>query len=143
MSGVRRLSLAAGVVAILLAAGAARAEKHRGTFTLPVEVYWGQATLPPGDYTFVLDTGKSSCLATIRGEKTAVMVMPAQGTEIIKSGKSALILIREGNRGFVRQLRLVEAGQAFNYAPPRPKGRLLAQGPELVQLIPVRVSSAK
>ncbi|MBI1939888.1 MAG: hypothetical protein HYS33_00110 [Acidobacteria bacterium] len=143
MGTIRRLSLAAGIVAMLFAASVARAEEYRGTFTLPIEVRWGNATLPPGDYTFVLEADKFPQLATIRGEKTAAMVMPTRGAGPATSGKSALILIRAGNQGFVRQLRLVEAGLAFNYGPPLPKGRLLAQGPELIQRIPVRVSSGK
>jgi hypothetical protein len=144
MVSIRRLSAVLGVLAVLFAAHAAKAENFRGTFTLPIEVHWGGATLPPGEYTFNLDTAQFHSIATIRGEKQAVMVMPNRGVEKARTGSSVLILTRVGNQGFVRQLRLVEAGLAYNYAPAGPKGRLIAQGPELIQRIPVvLMASAK
>lgn len=142
MNRIRTLSLALGILAVLFASTAARAEKYKGTFTLPFEVSWGAATLPPGDYSFALDTDKGPHTVTVRGPNEAAMVMPS-GKEGAKSGSSALVLIRTGNRGIVRQLRLVEAGQAFNYGPEEPRGRFIAQRPELLQRIPVYVSAGR
>lgn len=143
MVSIQRLSTVLGILAVLFAANTAKAETFRGKFTLPIEVHWGGATLPPGEYTFKLDTAQYHSIATIRGENKAVMVMPNRGTEKARSGQSVLVLTRIGNRGFVRQLRLVEAGVAFNYAPAGPQGKLIAQGPELIQRIPVHMSSGK
>jgi hypothetical protein len=136
MVAIRRLSVILGVVAIVLAAGAARADTLRGKFTLPVETRWGTATLPPGEYTFNLDTAQFPNFATIRGENTAAFVMPSHGIDRAVSGRSYLILIRSGNRAVVRQLHLAEAGLAFNYGP-MPKGKLIAKNPELIQRVPV------
>ena len=141
MGATRRLSVAAGIVAVLLAATVARAEEYKGAFTLPIEVQWANAKLPAGDYTFVIDTAMFPRLATIRGEKATARVMPSRGVGAAASGHSELVLIRVGNQGYVRQLRLVEAGQAFNYGPSAPRETFLAQGPVLIQRIPVRVSS--
>ena len=141
MGAIRRLSLVTGIVAVLFAATVARAQDYKGAFTLPIDVQWANAKLPAGNYTFVLDTAKSPHLATIRGEKATAMVMASRGVDPATRGRSELVLIRVGNQGYVRQLRLVESGQAFNYGPSAPKETFLAQGPVLIQRIPVRVSS--
>lgn len=139
MTRIRMLSLAAAVWAVLFAASVGKAEKLKGTFTLPYEVEWHQATLPAGEYSFRIDTEKSPQVLTLRGPQGAVMVVES-GTESIQWEMSALIVERIGGRNIVTQLRLLEAGRAFNYPPRKPEGTYVVQIPEYIQYVRVEVA---
>jgi hypothetical protein len=58
MKNFTLLKLAMGsLLAICFNAGFANAQNVAGKFTLPFEAHWGQATLPAGDYSFMLERG--------------------------------------------------------------------------------------
>jgi len=72
MIWARRLKLLTkfGVAALALGALATSGKAqnaYQGKFTLPFETHWGGATLPAGDYTFVLSSTGSPYRLYIRG----------------------------------------------------------------------------
>ena len=132
------------LLATVASAGALCAEGYEGTFTLPFEARWGTVTLPPGDYSFTVNTVGSN-VATIRGENGGAFVMHATIGENEFAGRSALFLVRHGRTGTVRALHLKTSGRGnrglvFFYSPPKGEPPMLAQVPELIQRIPILVA---
>ena len=69
-----------GLTALVLGALATNGNAqniYQGKFTLPFETHWGSATLPAGDYTFVMSSASSDYRLYIRGEKVNVIIMAA------------------------------------------------------------------
>ena len=129
------LALAATVASV----GLLSAEDPKGTFTLPFEVRWGTAVLPPGDFSFKVDN--TNYVITIRGENQAAMVISNERRIDNHAGTSALIVARYGKRCTVRALRLAEQKVVFSYPAPRGERPMLAQAPELLQRIPILMAS--
>ena len=146
MTNIRTSTLVRMVFLALLAAvasaGLLSAQDVQGTFTLPFEAKWGLATLPAGDYSFKLDTASGPHIATVRqGQRYVALINANAGDTRGKvTGPSALIIVRRGRTGFVRTLRLAEAGRTLEYLPPKGERQMLAQAPELIQRIPLSVS---
>ncbi len=121
-----------------LLAGAASAQDFIGTFTLPFEVQWGTAVLPAGNYKIEHNSLRRTDMVTVSGEGKAVMTVPAsQSFEADRSAKSALVLARVNGKAVVRALVLSEIEMEFTYAWPKGKRVLVAEGPILIQRIPV------
>ncbi len=126
------------VAAALLLAGAAQAQDYLGKFTLPIEVQWGKAVLAAGDYTLEHNSMRRPELVTIRGEKATVMTLPiGQSFEADRSQKSALVLARINGKTVVRTLVLTELGMEFYYPWPKGERLRIAEGPILIQRVPV------
>jgi len=129
------------VLAMLTAcfgANLAHAQTLQGKFNLPFEVQWGQAVLPPGDYSFTLNSdGTAYSSVVVHGEGNMTKIILSHYPDSRSSGKSALVIERSGQRGAVRQLRLVEAGLVFSYPVAKAERQALAQGPVLIQRLPV------
>ena len=149
MTNTRTFTLIRVVFLALLATvasvGLLSAEDYAGTFTLPFEVRWGNAVLPAGDYSFTIDTAQRPHQATVRWGNGAAMILSSGTSDRQFSGRSALFLVRRGNKGTVRALHLETPGRGtsglvFFYSPPKGEPPLLAHAPELLQRIPVVVS---
>ena len=136
-----RLAILA-LLATVVSAGLLGAQDFKGTFTLPFEAKWGEAILPAGDYSFKLNTASYPSITTVRqGRRNVAFIMANAGSTRGKvADPSALIIVRRGRTGFVRALRLAEAGATLVYQPPEGERQMLAQGPVLIQSIPVLVS---
>jgi hypothetical protein len=139
------------LLATALSAGLLSAEDYKGTFTLPIEARWGSATLPPGDYSFTVNTAFANHLAKVTDQdgNWVAMIMASGTSERQFSGRNALFLVRRGRVGTVRALHLAtrgtdspKGGLVLYYSPPKSEPPLLAQAPELLQRIPV-VASGK
>lgn len=126
------------LVTTVASVGLLRAEDSAGNFTLPFEVRWGKAVLPPGDYSLKID--KTNYIVTIRGENRAAMVLSPIPTTNTDARTSALVIVHYGNRATVRALRLAEQGLVFHFPAPKAERELLARAPELLQRIPVVMS---
>jgi hypothetical protein len=110
---------------------------YKGKFTLPFETRWGTAILPAGDYSLSLNSTTMPVRATIRGENGAVLIQAEAMATRSGSDKSSLIVVRNSRRGVVRSLYLAEIGAAFYFGAPKAERQPIAQGPELIQRIPV------
>ena len=134
------LSLAVGLLAIGLFAGWASAQSEVGTFTLTVETHWGLAVLPPGHYSFTLQSLRMPAIITVHGEKTVAMVMAMSYDEGSRSDRSSLILLNHGATGTVRSLQLGELRLTFYYPPPKSNRVIEARARELTQQVAVTIA---
>lgn len=130
------------VVTACFGAGLANAQEIQGKFNLPFELHWGQAVLAPGDYSFRLNFSGDSPDYTVvtreQDQKETIVMASTRGHS--SSGKSGLIVERHGDRGTVRTLRLAEAGLVIEYPAAKVQPQVLAQGPKMIQRIPILVA---
>ena len=130
--------LALGVLVAGFNAKPASAQAFQGNFTLPFATQWGQAVLPPGDYSFTLDSDYPFNRFTVSRGTQHVALIPAQTHSDIKSGRSEMAV----ENGTVRELRLPSIGMAFHYPAGSPGRRAAPQEPQAAQLIPVATRAA-
>jgi hypothetical protein len=112
---------AAAVLTVGLLGQATQAQsQYRGKFTLDHPVRWGQALLPAGNYTLVVDylLGNSVAVAKIVDTKTLITaaVVPCPITED-SNGPSVLILGNRGAQQIVHTLRVHELNESFVFDP--------------------------
>lgn len=133
------LKLAMGsLLAICFNAGFANAQQTMGgTFTLPFEAHWGQATLPAGDYSFLLEKGPNAKVQVIRAGKPVAFAVD-RGYSTDASGAMSLTVVRNRAGYSVRDLNLPGIGKVLHYAPAQPKRDSAARERAIAQLtIPV------
>jgi hypothetical protein len=115
------------VLAVCFGVGAASAQNFspvfKGTFTLPFEARWGQATLAPGDYSFSVDRASGPYLVTVRGEGETVIVMAMSGWTGDLSGHSHLTAVRTGRGYRIRSLEMTDLGQTLTFGIPKAERR--------------------
>jgi hypothetical protein len=136
-----RLVKFAGLALLTACFGAslANAQEVQGKFNLPFETHWGNAVLSPGDYSFRLNFSGDSPDYTVltREQDQKETIIMASTRSHSSSGKSGLIVERHGDRGTVRTLRLAEVGLVIEYPAAKAQPQMLAQGPKLIQRIPI------
>ena len=135
------LALALSVVALCFggkrASAQVQAQTYRGMFRLEQEVRWGQAVLPPGEYSIVLHSPERGSIATIRGEHKTVMVM-ANGAEPDASAKpSSFLLIGDSKTPSVRRLHLAEFGMDLYYPVGKPELEVKARNQQDTFSVPL------
>jgi len=135
---IRVLFLA--LLAIIASAAILSAEDYSGKFTVPNQITWGKAILPPGDYEFKLNMNLFPYTLKINGKDTAVFVFASGMTDTARGGQSSLIVLRRGGKGIVRSLFLANEGRVYTYNLPKGEPPLVASEPLLIQRIPVVVS---
>jgi len=102
---------------------------YKGSFTLPHEIRWQNATLAAGDYTFELKSLEASSLIRLNGPKGSQFI-PALVANEKASEQSMLVIETRGSVSAVTELRLSGIGRTLRYAAPKaPKDVELAQGP--------------
>lgn len=128
------------LLALCFNAGRASAQEVAGTFTLPFEAHWGPATLPPGNYSFRLDSpGPEGILMLSRGTKKVAMIQD-QGRGDEKSGRSELIVDRTAAGYTIRELHLPKLGITAYYWERKAHGNRAAEESEVAQVIPLKVT---
>ena len=138
MEFIRRTLMALVMAGLFV--GVASAQDFAGTFTLPCEVQWDQAVLPAGNYTITNNREHFAEYMTIRGEKGAVMVKYlSHSLDFERSGKNTITLVRRNGRAVVTSLRLGALGREFFYPQPKSEHPVMAEGPVLIQRIPISV----
>ena len=130
------------LLATVASVGLLSAEDYRGKFTLPFETKWGGATLPPGDYTLQLNTGVPPYTVRVSGDGAGAFISTWDVSNGKGSGRSSLIIVRNGPKGTVLALQLADRGMVFTYRLPKGERQMLAQKPELFQRLLI-VASAK
>lgn len=137
-----RLAVLALVTACM-GATVAGAQTTEGKFNLPFAVRWGQAVLPPGNYTFTVNSssGFPANSVVLRGEDLKGETIASTAHEDSLSGKNELTVERHGEGGIVRTLRVASAGLILHFTPPKGATRILAQAPVLTQRLPVLIAS--
>jgi hypothetical protein len=120
MIWARHLKLFTKVAVAALALGALATNgnaqnAYKGKFTLPFETHWGSATLPAGDYTFVMSSASSDYRLYIRGEKVNAIIMAAAADEKVVSGHAQLNLVDIADTQTVQTFDAPELGKTFVY----------------------------
>lgn len=130
MKAIRNITILFGLSLVLLALGAtgARAQVvehalYSGTFTLPFDAQWGTMILPAGDYSLYyghLGSG-GTYMVEVAGKKLASphgFVLPTPTGERVSRSENTLICIREGNKSYIRELRMGFIGESARFAIP-------------------------
>lgn len=115
-----KLGVAALALGALATTGNAQ-NAYQGKFTLPVEVHWGSATLPAGDYTFVLPSAGSPYTLYIRGQAANAIIMAVTTDEKVVSGHAQLNLVDIADEQTVQTFEAPELGLTFTYWTPTQK----------------------
>ena len=117
----RILTLAAvGLLGIGLSASASQAQAlYKGSFTLPQEVRWQNATMPAGEYTFRVDSLTRNEPVIVTGPAGTVFQMPLVTSEIKYGDRSFLKLERRGGELYVGEMDLAQVGINISYDVPK------------------------
>lgn len=111
-----RLLLSVFVAACAFAAAAYSRPIFIGKFTLPYEVRWGQAVLPPGVYYIRMDSIADQVVVVSAGGQRTMFMKPPIIADSKQAGTS-LTLTTTGNERRVRSLNLPEIGKSAIFAP--------------------------
>jgi hypothetical protein len=87
-----------------------------GKFTLPYQVRWGDAILPPGDYSIRFSSIASPATIHSMDGKISVFVFTARRGDSEK-GASSLTIVTRGDQWTVASLNLPQARTSLVYSP--------------------------
>lgn len=129
MKTLRNITVLVGFSLVLFALGVAGAKAQGlhtpdfgGTFTLPFAAQWGGMTLPAGEYTLrygQINAGGSYAVQIAGKEKGSPHgLVLAAGRDEAAAEADALVCVRNGNGGIVRELQLASIGQKVSFAMP-------------------------
>jgi hypothetical protein len=126
MIWARHLKLFAKVGVAALALGALATSgnaqnAYRGKFTLPFETRWGSATLPAGDYTFVMSSAGSDYRLYVRGAQVNAIIMATSTDDRGVSDHAQLNLVDIADVQTVQTFDAPELGRTFIYFTPAQK----------------------
>jgi hypothetical protein len=133
-SNFSRILTVTAIALIAVCASAAPASAQgvfKGSFTLSEDVRWSGATLPAGDYSFVLKSAALPCQIALQGPNGGAFILTPSTDKRDDGETSRLTIERRGATRFVSDIYLADLGLHLRYqAPSLPKGeRMLAQGP--------------
>jgi hypothetical protein len=101
--------------------GSAQAQSASGKFALTHETCWGGVVLPPGDYTFSLQSPSLPAQIVVRkadGEMAIVLPQVVSTERLAETSK--LVLNRSASgESFVSALYLGDLGLSLHYASPK------------------------
>src|SRR5258706_8529692 len=92
----------------------------KGSFTLSHEVRWQNATLPAGDYTFVMQSLGSPSRITLKGPN-GYQFITALVENKTDSNQSMLIVENLARRSTIAELRLSDSATQSQRSPRMPK----------------------
>jgi hypothetical protein len=106
------------LAACFLATAAHAASLFTGKFTLTNNVHWGQAVLPPGEYSFALDL--MTYTITIRDAHSGKAVARVLARTDYKKGggDSKLLISVRGRQRAVCSVQVAGLGEVYNQANP-------------------------
>ncbi len=112
----------------------------QGSFTLPYEVQWQNATLPAGVYTFEMKSLNTPARIIIHGPNGYQFITALVADEKT-SERSMLLVQRQSGRSVVSELYLAEIGRRLRYAVPKAREDAeLAKAPARTERIVVAVN---
>jgi len=113
-----KLFLGIMLAACLLATAAHANKLVEGKFTLTNHVHWGQAVLPPGDYSFTLDQTTHTIIVRDAATDKVVAREFAQIDSSNVSDDSKLLIRVQGRQRAVYSVQVVGWGEIYNRANP-------------------------
>jgi hypothetical protein len=146
MKSNRSFWLVKTFVAVLLGTcfmtGVASAQVWEGKFTLPFAAQWGKVVLPAGEYRVTLKTMELPAMVSVQDRGRNVRLVMANSYGQPTSSHNELIIVRNGGNRRIHALHLADRGVVFYYLPPKGEREILAQGPVLIQRIPISVNGS-
>jgi hypothetical protein len=122
------LSLAVVTLLGLTAVGANAETVTGGSFTLPVQAYWGNTLLPAGDYTLSLDRELSGIdMVFVRGEGISAMIMAPAGAAGM-STCSCLKVDEISGTYVIREFDAGTNGRAYNFPATKAVRKIALSG---------------
>jgi len=123
MKSLTRFAFAAvlSLSAIAFTPATASAQTARGSFTLPHDVRWQNASVPAGEYQFTLDSKGPSQLMTLRridGNRVSFMLLVNDTISASSGNLDRLVLVPREGKTLVKSLELPYYGMTLNFAVP-------------------------
>ena len=115
-----KVGAAALALAALATSGKAQ-NAYAGKFTLPFETRWGSATLPAGDYTFVMSSSSTNYRLFIRGPQVNAIIQATSIDDRAVSAHAQLNLVDIADVQTVQSFDAPELGRTFIYSAPAQK----------------------
>jgi hypothetical protein len=115
--------LAIGVLAA--SARPAQAQSAAGKFTLTHDACWGNVLLPPGTYSFSLQSPSlpAAIMVGKTGAAQVAIVLPAEvSTERLGPGSTLMLNRNAAGESFVSALYLGDLGLSLHYSAPKSQG---------------------
>ena len=132
--------LALALLVMSLSPISASAQAFRGKFTLPFSARWGGLLLPPGEYSFTVDTlSPAGMIAVQHDGKNLGSVMVGSVWYPVTTDKSTLIAIPTGDAYRVTVLRL-ENECVIGFPVPKNEQQTITREPELSRLVTIQPS---
>src|SRR3984893_16054593 len=112
--------------AVVLAAGVFTVSAYArtsfvGKFTLPYQVHWNHAVLPPGEYSIRMDATGPVIVTSASGNRSVYTSVPIISDG--EKGATGLMITASGNERRVRSLSLPELGHALPFEPSTRAGQ--------------------
>lgn len=118
MKNFRNLFLLLSIQSILTGAVPANAQDAlHGKFQLSSEVRWGQAVLPAGEYSFVLESTKTLKVVIYPADRKTGAIVVARAFDDPRPGGSYLFITGNGSKRTVRSLNLPQLGSSLIFEP--------------------------
>ena len=134
-----KLAVALAVATGLLAGTANAQPIMKGTFTLPYDVRWGQALVPAGTYTIVIDSAHNPALVSTQAGTNVAFVAPLSVNDARADFATALVINKGETERTVQSLNWREGNRSFVYKSSRSGHRRQASIEQ--ETIAVRVAS--
>jgi hypothetical protein len=117
-------------------ATASNAQSNAGKFTLPYEVQWGRAVLPPGEYK--ITTGYAGNAALVRSTDGKVVTFtPIAIKEQSDDHGAAIHVVAYGKQHLVRSINLPSHGISLVYPPATEAEREILAKADRAESVPV------
>jgi len=111
-----RFVLGVALVGCLFATAAQAQSRFEGKFTLTNEVHWRAAVLPPGDYSFKLDTARRMIVLSDAHTNKPLAFEAVRIDSDAQNQDSQLVVEVQDNQRVVTSARLAGLGEVFRSA---------------------------
>jgi hypothetical protein len=129
--------LALAILALSLSPTSARAQTYGGNFTLPFQAHWGTLVLPPGDYSFTIDSlTPAGKIVVRRNGKNLGLIMIGSVASYSAPGNSALNAVPTPKAYRINVLR-VHGVAVINFLIPKNEQQMPEQWAKLSWQAPV------
>ena len=109
-----------GLLSIGFSASASQAQAiYKGSFTLDRDVRWQNATMPAGNYTFIVESTTRSKPVLVTGPAGTVFQIPIVTSQDKIGEKSVMKLEWRGDDLFVSEMDLAQVGLNIRYRVPK------------------------
>jgi hypothetical protein len=121
---------------ISVAGASAQTSGFFGTFTLPYEVHWRGAVLPPGAYTIRMSSIHSpGIVRSADGKILAYVFTVASGDS--EKGSPSLTIVSRGNERKVASMNLPAVGVSLVYSPMTKSERETLAKAQQIEAVPL------